>query len=210
MTQPFDQKAQCKAAGELDESIGEFWLENPWQPSDKNLSAYERNRVLINGHRGFFIDASHACGGADMDSDSRSVVAGDFNEDGMPDLLIRNSGGIPLRMFLNRFPAQNWIQLSLQGSQSNSKGLGARVMARVSGQTLYREVQAANCFLGQSSSELHMGLGNATEIEELQIRWPSGILQTFRNVRRNAHYVAKENDSDSLHLHREVFPPAVD
>jgi hypothetical protein len=210
VTQPFDQKAQCKAAGELDESIGEFWLENPWQPSDKNLSAYERNRVLINSHSGTFIDASHASGGADMDSDSRSVAAGDFNEDGMPDLLIRNSGGIPLRMFLNRFPAQNWIQLSLRGSQSNSRGLGARVMARVAGQTLYREVQAANCFLGQSSSQLHLGLGDATEIEELQIRWPSGVRQTFRNVRSKAHYVANENDSIRLHLHQEVFNPSVD
>jgi hypothetical protein len=210
VTQPFDQKAQCEAAGKLDESIGEFWLENPWQPSDKNLSAYERNRVLINGKNGSFIDASHACGGADMDSDSRSVVAGDFNEDGMPDLLIRNSGGIPLRMFLNRFPSQNWIQISLRGSQSNSKGLGARVIARVSGQTLYREVQAANCFLGQSPSQLQLGLGEATEIEELQIGWPSGVQQIFRNVRSNAHYVVDEDDSVSLHLHKEVFEKTVD
>lgn len=210
MTQPFDQKAQCKAAGELDESIGEFWLENPWQPSDKNLSAYERNRILINSHSGFFIDASHACGGADMDSDSRSVVAGDFNEDGMPDLLIRNSGGVPLRLFLNRFPVKNWIQLSLQGSQSNSKGLGARVIVRVSGQTLYREVQSANCFLGQSPSQLQLGLGDAVEIDELLIRWPSGVQQTFRNVRSNAHYVAKEDDSVSLHLHKTVSERSVD
>lgn len=205
MTQPFDQKAQCEAAGELDESIGEFWLENPWQPSEKNLSAYERNRVLINGRDGYFVDASHACGGADMDSDSRSVAVGDFNEDGMPDLIIRNSGGQPLRLFLNRFPRKNWVRLSLKGTKSNSAGLGARVTATISGQKIHREIQSPNCFLGQSPAEVCLGLDLADEIEELQIRWPSGVQQIFRNITANAHYVAVEDDSAKLHLHAEVF-----
>jgi hypothetical protein len=198
VTQPFDQQAKCEAAGKLDESIGEFWLENPWQPSDKNLSAYERNRVLINGRHEFFIDASHATGGADMDSDSRSVVAGDFNEDGMPDLLIRNSGGEPLRLFLNRFPKTNWIQLTLEGNKSNSRGIGARITATIAGMKVPREMQSQNCFLGQSPALLHIGMGQSAAIDQLTIQWPSGETQTFTDVLANARYVARESDSSRL------------
>ena len=198
MTQPFDQKAKCEAAGKLDESIGEFWLENPWQPSEKNLSAYERNRVLINGRKEFFVDVSHATGGADMDSDSRSVVAGDFNEDGMPDLLIRNSGGEPLRLFLNRFPRTNWIQLSLSGDKSNSHGIGAKITATIAGNQVHREMQSQNCFLGQSPAMIHIGMGEATRIDQLTIHWPSGETQSFFDVAANFHYVAHEADSSGL------------
>lgn len=205
MTQPFDQKARCEAAGELDESIGEFWLENPWQPSEKNLSAYERNRILINGRKEFFIDVSHATGGADMDSDSRAVVAGDFNEDGMPDLLIRNSGGEPLRLFLNRFPKTNWIQLSLRGAKSNSRGIGARITAVIAGSKVQREMQSQNCFLGQSPAELHIGLGEAAKIDQLTILWPSGESQAFSDVPANTHYVAKEADTSKLFLFSETI-----
>lgn len=196
MTQPFDQKAKCEAAGELDESIGEFWLENPWQPSEHNLSAYERNRILINNTDGYFVDISHACGGADMDSDSRSVVCADFNSDGMPDVLVRNSGGQPLRMFLNRFPKQHWVRLSLKGTQSNSRGIGARVTASINGQTVYRELQPANCFLGQGAAEIHLGLADHQFIEELTILWPSGQKQSFSNIAADEFYVATEGQSE--------------
>lgn len=206
MTQPFDQNARCEAAGELDESIGEFWLENPWQPSEKNLSAYERNRVLINGRNEFFVDVSHASDGADMDSDSRSVVAGDFNEDGMPDLLIRNSGGEPLRLFLNRFPKTNWIQLSLSGDKSNSRGIGARITATIAGTTVQREMQSQNCFLGQSPAVLHIGLGDAEKIDQLTILWPSGESQTFRDIAANTHYVAREAETSKLFPFSETIP----
>ena len=204
MTQPFDQKAKCEAAGKLDESIGEFWLENPWQPSEHNLSAYERNRVLINGRSEFFVDASHACGGADMDSDSRSVIAGNFNEDGMPDLLIRNSGGGPLRLFLNRFPKTNWIQLSLVGQKSNSHGIGARITATFGGEKVQREMQSQNCFLGQSPAVIHIGMGEATTIDQLTIQWPSGETQSFSDVATNMHYAAQEADSSRLFPFSEI------
>lgn len=198
MTQPFDQKARCEAAGELDESIGEFWLENPWQPSEHNLSAYERNRILINGTDGRFVDVSHACGGADMDSDSRSVVVADFNEDGMPDVLVRNSGGQPVRLFLNRFPVQNSIRLSLRGTRSVSRGIGARVSARIGSLTVHRELQSQNCFLGQAPAEIHLGLGDAAAVDELVIDWPSGLQQTFQQVGANQHYVAVEEPDAQL------------
>jgi len=116
----------------------------------------------------------------------------------MPDLLIRNSGGEPLRLFLNRFPKTKWIQLSLSGDKSNSRGIGARITATIAGNKVYRELQSPNCFLGQSPAVLHIGLGEAVKIDQLSIVWPSGETQSFSDVKPNAHYVAKEADSSRL------------
>ena len=163
-------------------------MENPWQPTEHNLSAYERNRILLNTRDGGLADISHASGGADLDSDSRSVVAGDFDNDGMPDLLIRSSGGGPLRMFQNRLPTANWIRVTLRGTKSNSSGVGARLTAEIDGRKVTREMQKPNCFLGQSPAEVTFGLQSAEQIDKITIQWPSGTHQTFQAIQANGHY----------------------
>ncbi len=192
MTQPLDQKATCPAAGDLDQELGEFWLENPWQATEHNMSAYERNRVFLNTRDEKFADLSHASGGADLDSDSRSVVGADFNEDGMADLLIRSSGGGPLRLFINKFPAANSVKISLRGTASNAPGIGAKLTAVVAGRKIYREMQAANSFLGQSPAEVVFGLQSSDQIDHLEIQWPSGETQQFDALSANAHYLITE------------------
>jgi len=187
-----DQKATCPAAGNLDEQLGEFWLENPWQPTEHNMSAYERNRVVLNTGDGKFADISHASGGADLDSDSRAAVVADFDSDGMPDLLVRNSGGGPLRLFLNRFPKQNSIRVTLRGTRSNSKGIGARLIATIGGQAIHREMQTGNCFLGQSPAEVRFGMQLHAQVDELTVSWPSGERQTFNGLSANCDYIVHE------------------
>lgn len=194
MSQPFNQQATCPAPGELDTELGEFWMENPWQPTEHNLSAFERNRILLNSQDGKYIDLSYATGGADSDSDSRAVVAADFDEDGRLDLLVRNSGGGPVRLYRNLAPAGNWIKLTLNGVRSNSKGLGAQVTATINGKEINRLLQAPNGFLGQSPAEIHLGLEDADIIEELIVQWPSGTTQRFANVAANKHWVVNEDE----------------
>ena len=105
MSQPCNRSATVPAPGDLDASLREFWVSNPWQITalGHNLSAFERNRAYLNVKGQDFLDISHLTG-ADSDGDGRAVVAADFRNVGMLDLIVRQAGGGPLLLFENRLP----------------------------------------------------------------------------------------------------------
>jgi hypothetical protein len=191
VTQPLNQRARCEALGKLDTAEGEFWMENPWEGTQHNLSAYERNRVFLNAGGQRFIDVSYLTT-ADLDSDSRGVVTADLNGDGMPDLLVRSSGGGPLRMFENLLPRQSWVTISLRGVQSNRLGLGAKLKAEAGGTTQWRELYPVASFQSQLPSLIHFGLGAASRLDRLTIQWPSGATQTLEGLDINCHWEITE------------------
>lgn len=198
MTQPLNQREHLQALGKLDSEAGEFWMENPWQAGEHNLSAFERNRVLLNvamedGSGRRFVDISHLTA-ADLDSDSRAVASGDFNGDGMPDLIVRSSGGGPLRIFENRWPKSNWLTISLNGHQSNRMGLGAKIKVEAAGRTMWRELYPVSSYLCQQPSRVDFGLQDANEIERLVVYWPSGKVQEFHGLEANRHWLIDEGD----------------
>ncbi len=194
MSQPHNRLSQLEAIGEIDEEAGEFWTKNPFQmPNEReNLSSFERNRTFLNLDGNSFIDVSFASG-ADIDSDSRSVVAADFNRDGATDLLVGSVGGGSLRLFLNRFPKANFSRIRLEGSGSNRAGIGARLTATVKGQKLIRDLFPQNGFMGQGPAEIILGLGDAKEIDRLEVRWPSGKTQIYKNLAVNRYFLLKED-----------------
>ena len=181
------------APGKLDKSLGEFWVDNPWQivAHGHNLSAFERNRVFLNAKGKDFFDISHLTG-ADSDGDGRSVVAADFRNVGMQDLLVRQAGGGPLLLYENRLPRKSYLAVSLRGRASNRRGIGARLIAVVNGQQQVRELYPANSFMSQAPSLVHFGLGDAEKVDSLTIRWPSGEVQVLKGLRGNRHIVVEE------------------
>ena len=94
MSQPLDRSCLLPELGEVDKKAGEFWVQNPFliPRNGGNLSAFEPNRLFLNTGDNAFLDASFASS-ANIDSDSRSVVAADFDRDGAPDLLVGSVGG---------------------------------------------------------------------------------------------------------------------
>jgi len=163
-------------------------VENPWQIATEghNLSCFERNRIFLNSQGRTFLEISHLTG-ADHDGDSRGVIAADFRNQGMLDLVVRQCGGGPLLVYENQLDPRSYLRLSLEGTQSNRQGLGARVVARVGDQTLVREMYPPNGFSAQGPCEIHLGLGKATRIDSLEIQWPSGAKQTLKNLAANRH-----------------------
>jgi enediyne biosynthesis protein E4 len=194
VSQPFDRMAICPAPVKPDERLKDWWVENPWHiaAKGKSLSGYERNRVYLNSGGREFFEISGLTGGADSDGDGRSVVAADFNGDGMEDLIVRQAGGGSLLVFENRMPKANWLKVSLRGEKSNRLGLGARLVAEAGGRKIVRELYPYNGFKAQGPSHVHFGLAQAGRVDKLTVTWPGGLVQEFKDVAANRHVIVEE------------------
>ena len=78
--------------------------------------------------------------------------------------------------------AAQWAEFALEGKKSNRAGIGAQLRFSVGGQSYLRYADGGNGFAAQSSTRVHIGLGAAKVIDSLEVRWPSGEKQTFKNV----------------------------
>lgn len=196
MSQPGDRTCTINQPGTLDPKLGEFWVGNPWEivKEGHNLSAFERNRMYLNVAGREFVDVSHLSN-ADSDGDGRGVVAADFRNTGMPDLVVRQVGGGPLLLFENRLPPAHYLKVTLRGDTSNRRGIGARLTAEVNGRKIVRELFPANGYQSQGPSQIHFGLGRDTRIDKLTIRWPSGRVQELTAVDSDRHVVIDESKS---------------
>ena len=183
MSQPFDRTALIPAPRAADKRLKDWWVDSPWKinTQGKSLSGYERNRVFLSSQAETFYDIS-ALTAADSEGDGRSVVAVDFTGDGMEDLIVRQAGGGPLLLFENKFPKAHWLRVSLRGTKSNRFGIGARVVAKVGGQQIVRELYPVNGFKAEGSAHIHLGLGKASKVDRLTVTWPSGSVQEFADL----------------------------
>jgi len=175
VSQPLDRTSEIQQLGELDEEAGEFWRTNVFQfaNSDDNLSAFEPNRLFLNAGQGKrFIDASFNSG-ANIDSDSRSVIATDINLDGKPDLLVGSVGGGPLRLFLNQVETDNRF-LNLQLPVYSGSLVGTRIILHTSSHLIYRDLFPVNACLGQSPINTTFGIPAGATVDRATIRWPNG------------------------------------
>jgi hypothetical protein len=193
VSQPCNRSAIIGAPGQLDSSLREFWVQNPWQiiARGHNLSCFERKRAYLNVKGKGFVDISHLTG-ADNDGDGRSVVAADFRNVGMIDLMVRQAGGGALLLYENRLPRRHYLKVSLRGKESNRQGIGARVTAVVKGQQIVRELYPSNGFRSQAPNIVHLGLADESVVDRLTIRWPSGKVQVLDRVKGDRHIIVDE------------------
>lgn len=186
MSHPLDRYKQLDVPS-LDKKRGEVSLGNPWNAgaTNHNLSAYEPNQVFLNLRNRRFVNIGYLTG-ADSDGDGRGVLVADVDGDFQPDLLVRQSGGGPLRVFANRFPPTNRLFVVLEGTNSNSLGIGATLVAEVGDRRIVRQLFPQNNFYTVQASQVRFGLGQANNIDRLTVSWPSGEIQQFDSVPVNA------------------------
>jgi enediyne biosynthesis protein E4 len=158
----------------------------------RSLSGYQRKRVWLNDGLGRFTDVAQVVGVTDT-YDGRAVALADLFNRGVLDVLVANQRG-PLLIYKNTVQeGRHWIELALEGTTSNRSAIGARVEVHWDGRVQVQEVGGGNGFSSQNDRRLHYGLGGATRIDRIVIRWPSkGKTQTIENPAIDKVLVVKE------------------
>jgi enediyne biosynthesis protein E4 len=166
----------------------------PQMDTVKGSAAYSQPILLHRNLRnGTFEEVSKAAGIADMPLKSRRGAAfGDIANNGNVDIVVLNVGEPP-SLLLNTSKTRNHrVLFHLIGNKSNRAAIGARVTIHAGSLTQFDEVRSGASYLSQNDLRLHFGLGPATKMESVEIRWPSGKSEALKDVPADKIYTIVE------------------
>ena len=111
----------------------------------------------------------------------RSSISGDYNNDGYTDIFIVNSNQRVILLRNEGDHSNNWFHIKLVGTRSNRDGIGAKVRVTAGKTIQTAEMKSGNGYASDSDQRLLFGIGDHKKIDQLEIRWPSGITQRIKN-----------------------------
>jgi len=157
-------------------------------PGDTAAFDYrEPNQLLRGTPSGRYEDVSGRAGAAlDLLEISRGTAFGDLDNDGDIDFLVVNNEG-PARLFRNEVGnASSWLIVDLcGGGVFGRSAIGARVTVRAGGRSFSRDVRPAYSFAVANDPRVHFGLGDANQVDRMEVRWPDGAVTDRANVEVN-------------------------
>jgi hypothetical protein len=114
---------------------------------------------------------------------ARGLAIGDLDNDGRLDAVVTTNDGL-VHVLHNQTQTRNhWLLLKLVGHSSNRDAIGAEVELVTAAGSQFATVSTASSYLSASDKRVHFGLGKESSIQRIEIRWPSGIRQTIKDVR---------------------------
>ncbi len=163
------------------------------------LTASPSNIYLNNGDK-TFTKVDGLFGGEDI----QSYAIGDLNQDGFLDIYAAFGDGInspsnfPDELWMNDGNANHFVEVRLEGTQSNKQGIGARIELHGSWGIQVREVRSGESYGITNSLTQHFGIGSANEINFLVVRWPSGNVDVIDNPTPNQLITVVESSTCRL------------
>jgi len=163
-------------------------------------SSYKEPRILYhNNGDGTFTDISANAGaGITTAASSRGVAVGDLWNDGKMSAVVSNMNAAP-SLLVNQIRSPNhWIAIHTVGAKSNRDGIGARIRVKTASRILVDEVRSGSSYNSNSDMRVHFGLGPATKIEWVEVRWPSGITERFTGLAVDTIHTVKEGSGSAV------------
>jgi hypothetical protein len=158
----------------------------------------QRKQVFRNVDGRRFKDVTDEVGGGLLvEKSSRGAAFGDYDNDGRIDVVVSNINDRPTLLH-NESPGGHWATFRLIGTNSNRDGIGAKVIVTGGGRRQVVEVRSGGSYASQNDLRAHVGLGSATRIERVEIRWPGGAVDTAGGLGADRFYVAREGQGISV------------
>jgi hypothetical protein len=153
--------------------------------------------VFWNGRGEFFYDLAPFAPALATPHVGRGLAVSDFDNDGDVDVLIMRHGE-RVQLLRNDVPQRHWVSVRLRARPATAStprpAIGAHTVAYLKGATLRRAVTSAS-YLSQSTSTLHFGLGDATSIDRLEVRWRGGTTSTFTDLAAGSAWEIVEGEA---------------
>jgi enediyne biosynthesis protein E4 len=168
----------------------------------KSEAGYAQRKLLYrNSRNGRFADVSLQAGSGISDPiPARGCAFGDFDNDGNIDVVINTVNNYPQLLHCSSKLCNNWIKVRVIGTKSNRSGIGARLtcVTHPPGETKPHrqidEVRSGGSYISQNDLRIHFGLGKADKVDLLEIRWPSGHIDTLKDLKANRLIFVKEGE----------------
>jgi hypothetical protein len=167
----------------------------------KTEAPYAEHKYLYrNLQNGRFEDVSAEGGpGITAAVPARGCAFGDYDNDGDVDVVVNCVNSLPQLLRCDANTQRHWAKVKVVGTKSNRTGIGARVrvvartqLGRPEPLVMIDEVRSGGSYFSQSDLRLHFGLDQAKTVDVLEIRWPSGQVDTFRDLPADRLYVVEE------------------
>jgi len=149
-----------------------------------NPSLHYREPMLLLRNTGKgFLDVSQSSGEVFKQSwVARGMAIGDLDNDGRLDAVVTTNDGLAYVLH-NETPTTNhWLLLRLVGHKSNRDAIGATLKLFTASGQQFATVTTASSYLSSGDKRVHFGLAKEKSVESIEIRWPSGIVQTLQNI----------------------------
>lgn len=153
--------------------------------------------LLYENDNGNFIEVANALG----EDTGRSIGLswGDMNQDGFVDVFIPNRFGKDA-LYVNNGNQNKWIVIEAIGTESNVSAIGSRIEVIAGNIKQIKQVSGGSGEASQNSLPVEFGLGEASVIDSIKVKWPNGIFQILTNVNVNQFLTIVENSISKIHL----------
>jgi hypothetical protein len=177
----------------------------------KTEAGYAQRKILYRNQRnGHFTDVSENAGPGIMNPvAARGCAFGDFDNDGDIDVVVNTVNDYPQLLRCDSSTKNNWIKIKAIGTKSNRSGIGARIkcvtqnLGEPKPHQQIEEVRSGGGYFSQNDLRVHFGLGQAAKVDLLEVHWPSGEVDSLKNLDANQVYYVKEGAGITR---REKFP----